>query len=51
MRNKYVIIWDDGFPTTFHKTYKEAEKLLHALEGEGVSGKIMTRKEYEKIGD
>jgi len=46
--NRFVIVWNDGFPSTFHRTHKEAEKLLQALEEEGVSGRILSRKEYRE---
>ena len=44
---RYVIIWDDGFPSTFYQTHEDALRTLREIENDqGISGKIITEKEY-----
>ena len=47
----YAIVWKDGFPSTLHATIEEARAFpKEAEEKSGISGKILTVKEYLNSG-
>ena len=44
-KQKYVVMWDDGYPSCFYETIEEARQAIRECE---IGGKILTMDEYLK---
>ena len=46
---RYVVIWSDGFPSTFYNSVEDAERAVsQMIERDGISGRVVSEEEYLK---